>query len=363
VADTGIGIPADKQASIFDAFVQADGSITRRYGGTGLGLNISRRLVGMMGGTMWLESEEDRGSTFHFTVQLSLAPASSCEPVLPTDFDPSGARVLVVDDNETNRLIIREILTPVGFELTLAETGEAALDAMKQAHAAGRPFQLLLLDQYMPTLSGFDVAREVLAHSEWADTRIILLTSAGQKGDMQHCRALGITGYLHKPLNQSELIESIAATLKWPRDKRSPVITRHTIEEAKRRFRVLLAEDHPVNQKLAKRLLEKRGHTVLLANNGKEAVEILKAQGADLVLMDVQMPEMDGLEATAVIRREEMTHGSHIPIIAMTAHAMKGDRDRCLEAGMDGYVSKPIKVEELFNTMEQLMPAASTTHP
>ena len=218
--------------------------------------------------------------------------------------------------------------------------------------------QLLLLDQYMPNLSGFDVAQAVSARNEWADARIILLTSAGQKGDMQRCKALGIAAYLHKPINQSELLESIAATLRWPRGLAPSVITRHTVEEAKRRLRILLAEDHPVNQKLAKRLLEKRGHTVLIADNGAEAVAILKTQVADLVLMDVQMPELDGFEATAIIRREHLG-GPHLPIIAMTAHAMKGDRERCLEAGMDGYVSKPIKVEELFMTIEQVLHRAT----
>ncbi|PIU31590.1 MAG: hypothetical protein COT06_07290, partial [Syntrophobacteraceae bacterium CG07_land_8_20_14_0_80_61_8] len=358
VADTGIGIPAAKQASIFDPFVQADGSITRRYGGTGLGLHISRRLLQMMGGSLWVESEPGQGSTFHFTLNLHLDPARTPKPTLPTDFDPNGVRVLVVDDNETNRLIIREILAPQGFQLTLVADGEAALQAMATAHGEGRPVQLLLLDQYMPNLSGFDVAQAVSARNEWADARIILLTSAGQKGDMQRCKALGIAAYLHKPINQSELLESIAATLRWPRGLAPSVITRHTVEEAKRRLRILLAEDHPVNQKLAKRLLEKRGHTVLIADNGAEAVAILKTQVADLVLMDVQMPELDGFEATAIIRREHLG-GPHLPIIAMTAHAMKGDRERCLEAGMDGYVSKPIKVEELFMTIEQVLHRAT----
>ncbi len=354
VSDTGIGIPPEKLTTIFDAFVQADGSITRRFGGTGLGLNISRRLANMMGGRMWAESEVGKGSTFHFTLRLKLDPNAGSRRVLPTDFDPRGLRVLLVDDNDTNRMIVRQMLAPLGVVIIEAASGEEALEKMQQIHEAGEPFDLILLDQHMPRMSGFDVAEAVLNNPAWNRVKILLLTSAGQKGDMARCRDLGISGYLHKPVNQADLFEGMAAALKWKPDRRAPVITRHTIEEARRRLRILLAEDHPVNQKVATRLLEKRGHVVHVVSNGVEALEALEREAIDVVLMDVQMPDMDGIEATRRIRERERETDSHLPIIAMTAHAMKGDRDRCLAAGMDGYVSKPVKVAELFAALEQV---------
>ncbi len=353
VFDTGIGIPADKQRLIFDAFAQADGSTARRYGGTGLGLSISSRLVEMMGGRIWLESEVGRGSTFHITVDF-LLPASGRALTQPADLE--GLQVLVVDDNPTNRRILSEIVSRQGAKLTQAEGATAAMIELQHASDVGRPFRLILLDSHMPGVDGFDLAQQIRRDSRFAGTSMIMLTSAGQRGDAARCRELGIAAYLTKPAGQSELLEAIRYVLgQKPENAGSlPLATRHSLKEARQSSsrRILLAEDNVVNQKLTARLLERRGHTVVVAADGYEALTALDKESFDLVFMDIQMPGMDGLEVTKALREKERTTGKHLPIVAMTAHAMKGDRERCLAAGMDGYIAKPIQAQELIQAVE-----------
>ena len=358
VRDTGIGIAREKQAVIFTAFAQADGSTARKFGGTGLGLTISSRLVEMMDGRIWLESELGKGSCFHFTIPVGVAQAAAApEPVEQSRL--SGLRVLVVDDNPTNRRILGEMLERWRMKPVLAENGAQALATLRQAEESAAPFALLLADVNMPEMDGFTLVERIRRHEDLRQTTIMMLTSVGQRGDAARCRALGIAAYLIKPIGQSQLLDAILSVLgtraQAANDPRLSLITRHSLREGQRKMRVLLAEDNAVNQKLASRLLEKRGHTVVVAGNGRQALEALERQPFDLVLMDVSMPEMDGLEATRAIRAAEKTTGAHVPIIAMTAHAMKGDRERCLDAGMDGYVSKPVQAQELFDAAEAVV--------
>jgi PAS domain S-box-containing protein len=354
VADTGIGIPAEKQAAVFDAFTQADGSTARRYGGTGLGLTICRRLVDMMGGRLWVDSRLGQGSVFHFSVRLGVASRARRTPPL------EAARleelpVLVVDDNATNRRILEDTLASWRMKPSSVEAVPAALDQLRQAIDSGRPFPLVLLDAHMPEMDGFSMVEKLREDPKLADTLIIMLTSAGQRGDGARCRELGVAAYLNKPIGRSELLSAILRVMQAgvPERTPSPLVTRHSLRE-ETRLRILLAEDNAVNQTLAVRLLTRFGCEVMVANNGGQALEKLKEDRFDLVLMDVQMPEMDGYEATAAVRDLERTTGAHIPIIAVTAHAMKGDRERCLEAGMDGYIAKPIRVEELLSEIKKL---------
>lgn len=352
VSDTGIGIPPDKLDKIFVSFTQADGSTTRKYGGTGLGLTISKELVEMMGGRIWVESEMGKGSTFHFTVRFDLGHGESVETIRLEDLDITGMRVLIVDDNATNRLVAREMVASWGLLPTEKEGGEEGISELKRAFDSGTPYHLLLLDTQMPGIDGFEMARRVKKSSFGKDLEIILLTSSGRKGDAARCREAGISAYLLKPVKKSDLLDAIMMALGRGYGEELRVITRHTIEEARRKLKILVVEDNPVNQKLAMKMLEKRGHRVVVAENGREALEIYENEWVDLILMDVQMPEMDGFEATRAIREKES--GGHVPIVAMTAHAMKGDRERCLEAGMDDYVSKPVKAEELFSAIERV---------
>ncbi len=356
VVDTGIGIPAEKQNLIFEAFSQADGSATRKYGGTGLGLTISSQLIQMMGGRIWVESEVGKGSTFHFIAQFGVpgAPQGKRAPEQPETL--RGMAVLVVDDNATNRRILEEILRHWQMQPALADGGWTALAALQKATDARRPFPLVLIDAQMPEMDGFTLAEKIKQNPALAGATVMMLTSAGQRGDAARCRELGVAAYLTKPVKRSDLLEAILIALGKPSQEteRRPLLTRHSIREARQGLRVLLAEDNPVNQTLAVRLLEKRGHSVVVATNGKEALAALERQAFDLALMDVQMPEMDGFRATAAIRESEKATGRHLPIIALTAHAMKGDRERCLAADMDGYISKPIQAKELFETIEGL---------
>jgi signal transduction histidine kinase/CheY-like chemotaxis protein len=359
VTDTGIGIPPDKQGVLFQAFSQVDSSTTRKYGGTGLGLAISSQLVHMMGGRMWVESAVDQGSTFHFTVRfgLSTSPATRQLPVELDDLQ--DLPVLVVDDNATNGRILYEVLTNWHMTPTLVDSGRAALAALEQVWQAGEPFALVLLDAMMPEMDGFTLAEQIMQRPEWAEATLMMLSSAGQHADAARCRAMGITACLTKPIKQAELLTAMMTVLgAAARDaERSPLATRQVLGTSQRRLRILVAEDSPVNQKVVTRLLEKWGHTVVVVHNGREALAALDEQRFDVVLMDIQMPEMDGFEATAARRVQEEATGTHVPIIAMTAHAMQGDRERCLEAGMDGYVAKPIRAKELFEALESLTPA------
>jgi signal transduction histidine kinase/CheY-like chemotaxis protein/HPt (histidine-containing phosphotransfer) domain-containing protein len=348
VADTGIGIPADKHETIFEAFSQADGSTTRRFGGTGLGLTISATLVKMMGGRIWVESEPGRGSTFHFTVALDLAtlPAQATEQAALT-----GLPVLVVDDNPVNRRILAAQLTRWLARPTCVGSGAAALTALDEAAAAGAPFELILLDANMPEMDGFAVAREIGARRQLRGTTIMMLTSSGEYGDAGRARALGIDAYLTKPVDMRGLQDAICRTLR--RTCGAPVSASPKAQTTVRALSILLAEDNIVNQRVALGLLARRGHRVTVANNGAEALEALDRDRFDLVLMDIQMPVMGGLEACAEIRRREAASGAHLRIVAMTAHAMSGDRERCLAAGMDAYVAKPIDPQILFQAVEQ----------
>jgi CheY-like chemotaxis protein/anti-sigma regulatory factor (Ser/Thr protein kinase) len=355
VRDTGIGIAPEKQKIIFEAFSQADGSTARNFGGTGLGLTISSRLVSMMGGRMWVESELGKGSRFHFTAQVGTARgAASIEP--PERSQIAGLSVLIVDDNLTNRRILGEMLRRWGMQPELAANGAEAITMLQQADRSGAGFGLLLVDAQMPDMDGFTLVERVRQQADMRKITIMMLTSSGQRGDAARCRELGIAAYLVKPIVQSQLLDAILNVLGTRGDKAhpAPLVTRHSLREGHRSLRVLLAEDNAVNQVLASRLLERHGHTVVVAGDGRKALEALEKQKFDLVVMDVSMPEMDGFEAAAAIRAREEGTGAHIPIIAMTAHAMKGDRERCLAAGMDAYVSKPIQASELIQAIKTL---------
>jgi signal transduction histidine kinase/DNA-binding response OmpR family regulator len=355
VRDTGIGIPEEKQKRIFEAFSQADGSMARRFGGTGLGLAICVPLVEQMKGRIWVESAPEKGSTFHFTLMLTIQDAASrqTKPVEPEEL--RNLHALIVDDNATNRQVLRGMLSRWGMRPTAVEGGRAALQALEVAMSMGNPFPLILLDGQMPEMDGFTLAEEIRKTPELVGATIMMLTSAGHLGDAARCRELGIAAYLVKPIRQSELLNAVCAVLRTaPQKPATPLVTKHSLREDRRRLRILLAEDNAVNQTLATRLMEKRGYVVTVAANGRLAVEAEEKEDFDAVLMDVQMPEMDGLEATAAIRGKEKLAGGHIPIIALTAHALKGDEERCIAAGMDGYVSKPIRSAELFAEIERV---------
>ncbi len=367
VKDTGVGIPVDKQERIFEAFSQADGTMARKYGGTGLGLTICTKLVGMMGGRIWVESQPGQGSTFHFTLRLAIQSTPSVRPAPVQPEELLNLPVLIVDDNFTNRRVLQGMLNRWGMRPTAVEGGRAALQALEIAKSTGRSFPLILLDGQMPEMDGFTLAELIQKDPELVGAAIMMLTSAGHVGDAARCRELGISAYLVKPIRQGELLNSIRQILqKTPELKPVPLVTRHTLRETQNRARILLAEDNAVNQTLAVRLLEKRGYVVFVAGDGHAAVAALEKDAFDLVLMDIQMPGMDGFEATSAIRKKEERTGKHIPIIAMTAHALKGDQERCVASGMDGYVSKPIRTSELFSAIEGLLPnkgSAPTSEP
>ncbi|MGA7525126.1 MAG: response regulator [Acidobacteriaceae bacterium] len=358
VSDTGIGIAPGKLESVFHSFSQADASTTREYGGTGLGLTISRSLVEMMGGRIWVESVLGKGSSFHFTVELEPGEKPA-HPTNPASSQQSnvldGIRVLVVDDNRTNRRILEGLLAGWGMEPELASDGEGALAALHASCEKGSPFQLVLTDMHMPKMDGFELIERIRDEDGTRAATIVMLTSGGHRGDAARCEALGVAAYLLKPIRQAELREAIARVLGAMAENRSAhIMTRESLEIGPRiTLRVLLAEDNEVNQKLARRLLEKRGHQVVVVRNGLEALDAVRREPFDLVLMDVHMPEMDGIEATQLLRAEERETNRHQAIVAMTALVMKGDRERCLEAGMDGYLPKPIRSQELDQVLER----------
>jgi two-component system, sensor histidine kinase and response regulator len=348
VSDSGIGIPADKLSTIFDAFSQEDSSITRKYGGTGLGLTICSRLVEAMGGRIWVESQLGKGSVFHFTLRLDLDTSQQAvaEPMVRFD----GMQVLVVDDNGVNRRVLSGALQAAGMKTHEVDSGPAALEWLQQAACAtetGTRCDLVLLDAQMPGMNGFEVADAFRKSMPLcARVPLIMLSSGALKGDAQRAADAGISAYLSKPIAREELLQVMARTLDVQKKPRSPVlITRHVVADEQVRMSILLVEDNPINQKLALTLLQRWGHTVEVADNGQKALDILAQQRFDLILMDMMMPVMDGLEATRRIRAEETT--GHIPIIALTANAMEADRDRCLAAGMDEYLSKPLKAADL----------------
>jgi signal transduction histidine kinase/DNA-binding response OmpR family regulator len=355
VRDTGIGISPAKISLLFKAFSQVDASTTRKFGGTGLGLAISAQLVRMMDGRVWVESEEGQGSTFHFTARLGL----SRNPVPrkpPMDLSVlKDLSVLVVDDNATNRRLLRELLVQWGMRPTVLEDGRQALDAMQQACAEGQPYAVVVLDHMMPEMDGLMLAEQIQRNPRLAGSVLMMLSSADRRETAARCRERGVTTYLTKPIKRAELLNalltSVSASTQQPTRR---AVARPILTPSAHSLRVLLAEDNAINQRLAVRLLEKRGHSVVVVGNGKEALKALEQTTFDVVLMDVMMPEMDGFQATAALRGREKESGEHTPIIAMTAHAMKGDRERCLAVGMDGYISKPLDVSELFETIERV---------
>jgi two-component system sensor histidine kinase/response regulator len=360
VSDTGIGIAGEKQKTIFGAFAQADTSSTRRFGGTGLGLTICAQLVEMMGGRIWVESDAGQGSTFHFEVRLGKAEGG--EGPTPGDIAVlRGMPVLVVDDNATNRRILAETVSRWGMIPTLTAGGVQALAAMEDAQAAGRPYALVMVDAQMPDMDGFTVIARIKADPRFAGARIMMLSSSGQKSDAARCRELGASAYLTKPVGMADLLQATLQVLgeSRPAAGKPQAASRPSLWQGRKNLRVLVAEDNPANQLVARRLIEKQGLSVEVAGNGREALEALQERTFDIVLMDVQMPEMDGLAATAAIRQRERNTAVHLPIIALTAGVLQGDEDRCLEAGMDAFVSKPVSAPELFAAIERVTAAPS----
>ena len=368
VKDTGIGIPEEKQLAIFEPFTQADGSTTRRYGGTGLGLTISRQLISIMGGRLWLESWPGKGSTFCFTVNFGI-PRCSPEREITQDDCLKGASVLIVDDNLTNRVILERMVTRWGMSPTLAEGGRQALSMIQGREESRNPFDLILLDVCMPEVDGFGVCEQIRKQPGMADLTVMMLSSAARREDAVRCRELGVVAYLAKPLDQKDLRQTVLSVLTRTLRNHGPAknAMRAPLETPANGLRILLAEDNLVNQHLARALLEKHGHTLSIARDGLEAISAFETGQFDLILMDVQMPVMGGLEAAKSIRAKERLEGSgHIPIIALTAHAMSEDRDRCLHAGMDDYISKPIKIKELLQAIDSLsrrLPRAAEPEP
>jgi two-component system, sensor histidine kinase and response regulator len=367
VSDTGIGIPREKQGSIFDPFSQGDSSTTRKHGGTGLGLTISARFIALMGGSIWVHSERGQGAQFHFILPLTRAQSKVdiANPAPPELLH--GVKVLVVDDNSTNQRILLAMLARWRMQPSAVDGGAQALQALQAACDLGAPFQLILTDMHMPNMDGFDLVAHIHEQPALSAATIMMLTSAGHRGDAERCRQLGVAAYLLKPVRQSELRKAIARVLGVREQSgAAPLVTRFAVqgaEEPGEGLSILVAEDNAVNQRLAVRLLEKRGHRITVASNGLEALDALARHSFDLVLMDVQMPQMDGLTATSILRQRERERGgdTHVTVVALTAHAMKGDQDRCLAAGMDGYLTKPIRPRELDEVLSNQLNARNSS--
>ncbi|HET6845166.1 MAG TPA: response regulator [Candidatus Angelobacter sp.] len=346
VSDTGIGIAPEKYSLIFEAFAQADGATTRKYGGTGLGLAISAQLAGLMGGRIWVASEIGKGSSFSFTVRFGVAAAPQVI-VARLDEELLNLPVLIVDDNTTNRRILVEMTQDWGMNASAAESGPEALRLLNIARQDGIPVRLALIDGHMPGMDGFELAERIKLDPRLAGATIMMLTSSEHQDDAARCSKLGISAYLVKPVRKSELLKAILTVLGRPSVPSPELVTRSVLRETRSCLRILVAEDNPINQTLVVRLLQKMGHIPTAVITGREALEALKRESFDVVLMDVQMPEMDGLSATKEIRKAERATGNHLPIIALTANAMKRDEDACLDAGMDSYLSKPVSSRKL----------------
>ncbi|HKB41591.1 MAG TPA: response regulator, partial [Gemmataceae bacterium] len=366
VTDTGIGIPPEKQAKIFQAFEQEDTSTTRKYGGTGLGLTIAARLVTLMGGAITVDSVPGRGSTFAFTARFGRRPhppepAGSLQPIL------RGLRVLIVDDNATNRHILQEWLRGWQMEPAAVGDGVAALDALWDAASAGRPYALVLLDARMPDTNGLTLAARIRKRAELAATRIILLTSGDRPSDLARARELRVDAHLLKPVQPDELLETIYRVMS--RDG-GALPAAGPVGEAEqppapvaRPLRILAAEDNEFNAQLLERLLKRRGHEVRMATNGREALALAEQGGFDLLLLDIHMPELDGFQVVRAVRARERESGGHLPIIALTARARKEDRERCLTAGMDDFLAKPIQPDDLWATMDRAVGSRPPARP
>ena len=366
IKDTGIGISEDKQASLFEAFTQADSSTTRKYGGTGLGLAISRRLVRLMGGEIEFTSREGEGTTFWFTVEFEKQSAPAATAVV-TPRELPGLPVLIVDDNETNCKLLLHQLHNWRMAPEAVQSPGVALERLSAARAAGNPFQLVLLDYNMPEMNGLELASRIRANPDLAGTSLVLLTSSGERGDAERARRAGLTAFLAKPVKQSLLFNCIATAVSTGgqagTDREPRLITRHTLSESRLRgARILLVEDNPVNRKVALNLLNRRGYQVDVAEDGGQAVAALQGAAYDLVLMDCQMPVMDGFAATAEIRKLP-GEKSRTPIIAMTANALEGDKERCLAAGMDDYLAKPVIPAKLYDMIARYTPGESALPP
>jgi two-component system sensor histidine kinase/response regulator len=358
VSDTGIGISPDKHEHVFEPFEQADGSTTRKYGGTGLGLPICEQLVRLMGGEIEIESEINQGSTFHFTIPFEKTTQDvEITRALPSDL--VDLPVLVVDDNRTNRQILTETLANWNMKSVAAESGSSAIQILLAAQQDGTPYRLMILDVCMPDMDGFEVVEHLQTLENLTKPSIIMLSSASRQTSTARGKNLEVATYLMKPVSQSDLFDAVLqamGTREKERAARASSSADHPSREG-RTYKVLLAEDNRINQKLAVALLEKYGHEVVVAETGQEVLDLYGTQPFDLILMDVQMPEMNGFEATTAIRKMEEKTGLHVPVIAMTAHAMKGDRQVCIDAGMDSYISKPISITELFQTIRETLAA------
>ena len=357
VSDTGIGVSSEQQKAIFDPFSQADSSTTRKYGGSGLGLAICDQLVKMMGGRLWMESEAGQGSIFYFTAWFELQKGDVVLQVQDAKVESlRDLPVLVVDDNATNRYLLQQILTSWHMVPTTVDCGQAALDEMENAQHAGAGFPLALIDLRMNGMDGFELAERIARMRGCVKPAIVMLTSDDPRGDFARGQALGIKTYIAKPVRQSRLLDAVQKALGKElasEDSASPTTVRAS-EKSVSVLRILVAEDTIVNQKVVVYMLEKQGHSVVVVSDGEKALEALMGATFDLVLMDVQMPVMNGFDATAAIRGDEKLSGTHLPIIAITSNALKGDRERCLEAGMDEYISKPIKAKELMRVVESV---------
>jgi len=363
IRDTGIGIPPEKLASIFRPFVQGDTSTTRTYGGTGLGLAISTQLIELMGGRVSVESALEKGSCFQFTIAMAI-PQETTPKTLPAGPEILvGVPVLIVDDNPTNRNILEHATRDWRMAPAAVGDGEAALREVEASLQQGKQYRVALIDSHMPGMDGFALAERLQHDPRMAGAVIMMLTSSGQRGDAARCRQLGIAAYLVKPIGSSELMQALLVALGQSAEVVRPLVTRHSLREDRRGLRILVAEDNPVNQALILRVLQKQGHAPELARTGREAVAMAAAGRFDVAFMDVQMPEMDGFAATAAIRESERESSAHLPIFAMTAHAMKGDEQRCLAAGMDGYISKPVDFSKIRLVLDGVRAQAPNPTP